>query len=191
MTRKLYLPALIAVMGLLTARADAQAFEKGTNHICIGLGIGGYFTYASYGDYTSTPTFFASFDHGLVDDVGPGTIGIGAFLGYKSSSYTYDYFGYNWKGKWTDLVFGARGTYHIPLDNDNLDLYGALSLGIYLESYKFTSNDPIDPSYDTHASNAYYAFSVGGKYMFSDNFGVFAELGYDVAWIKAGICLGI
>jgi len=102
---------------LAASTAQAQVFSKGTGHLNLGVGVGGYLSYAYFGDFNSTPTIFISYDHGIVDNLGPGNVGIGGFVGYKSSSYTYSYGAFTDKGTWTDIVIGARGNYHYILEN--------------------------------------------------------------------------
>lgn len=198
MKNKLLLVAFVLTLGLATKTTQAQVFYEGVNHLNVGVGLGGYGSYAyiAGSDYSRTPTIFLSFDHGFMDDLGPGNLGLGAFLGFSSAHANYNYagLGYEWDYKWSNFVIGARGTYHLLLDVDNVDLYGALSLGLWAQTYKYTNTDPfwngtLDGS-DTYM-NLYYAFSVGGKYMFSENFGAFAELGYDVAYLKLGVTLGL
>lgn len=192
MKKSLLVVALSFIMIGATTSAKAQAFEEGTKHLSVGVGFGGYYNYAYSGsDFSQIPTIFLAYDQGTAIELGPGYIGIGGFLGFSSAQSNYPYGTYAWDYKWTNFVVGARGTYHLPLDNDNLDLYGGLSLGIWSQSYKFESNDPFFPSYDDTSMFIYYALSVGGKYMLSENLGVFAELGYDIAYLKAGVTLGL
>lgn len=184
---------LLLLISGITAGTYAQNFSKGTTHLSLGAGIGGYFSYSYIGDFSSTPTIFVAVDHGIIDALGPGNLGVGGFIGYKSSKYEYYSGFYNDIGKWTDFVIGARGNYHLILDNESLDVYGGLSLGLVFQSYTFESDDPFYTGYnfDTNSSFLYYALSVGGKYFFTENLGVFGELGYDVAWIKLGLTLNI
>lgn len=189
--------ALIGLILLTGATsANAQAFDVGTKHLNIGLGFGGYYNYGYFSgsDHSQIPTIFLSYDQGIIADVGPGIVGIGGFLGYSSSTASYDYVGYSWKWSWTNFVIGARGTYHWPVENEKVDLYGALGLGLWMQKYSYTDTDPFwDGSLDVDETymDLYYAFSVGGKYMFSPNFGVFGELGWDIAYLKVGVTLGL
>ncbi len=189
--------ALIAIMLLCGSySAKAQAFSIDSKHLNLGLGLGGYYNYGylSGSDVTRIPTIFISYDQGFIEDVGPGIIGIGGFLGYSSATARYAYTGYEWQYNWTNFVLGARGTYHLALDNDKVDLYAGLGLGVWVQKYEYTDTDPFFngtlDSKDTF-TNLYYAFSVGGKYMFSENLGVFAELGYDIAYLKFGVTIGL
>jgi len=193
MKNKLLVIATAIIMVFAGNTAKAQAFAAGTTHVSLGFGLGGYLSYASFGDFTSTPTLFLAVDHGIIDDLGPGSLGIGGFIAYKSAQYDYSYFGFTDSGKWTNFVIGARGTYHYYIDNDQIDLYAGLSLGLILESYNYDSNVPgVDNDfYDYNDNFLYYAFSFGGKYMFTESLGAFAELGYDIAWLKLGVTLAL
>lgn len=197
MKKSLLVAVLSMVMVFTANRASAQAFGEGTNHLSIGIGLGsGYYGYAyvAGSEYSSIPTIFASFDHGTAIELGPGLIGIGGFAGFSSASANYAYVGYEYNYKWTNIVFGARGTYHYYIDNDNLDLYAGLSLGLWMQSYEYTNTDPfwggtldVKDSY----SNLYYAGCIGARYMFTESLGAFAEVGWDVALLKLGVTLGI
>ncbi|MFM9422208.1 MAG: hypothetical protein RIR06_669 [Bacteroidota bacterium] len=184
---------LVALCIAFSALMHAQSqFNVGSKNLNLGIGFGGYLSYSSVGDFSSSPTLFASYDQGIIDNIGPGTIGIGGFAAFKTASYNYDYFsGYRDSGRWTDLVIGARGTYHYPLDVDKLDVYGILNLGLVMETYKYTTTYPgiVASNYNYNDSFLYYAINVGATYQVSPKFGVFAEVGYDIAWLKAGINL--
>ena len=192
MKNKILAPILACFLFAGFQQGNAQVFQEGTSHLNLGIGFGGYlaYKYIYAADFTTSPTFMLSYDYGIVNDVGPGTIGIGGFAGFKTASYIYDYPPYQDKGTWTDIVFGARGSYHLNLDVDKLDVYGALTLGFYMETYDYTTNypDPFNPNY--HETYIYYSLSAGAAYMFKPGFGVFAEVGYDLAWLKAGVTLG-
>ncbi|HNJ89029.1 MAG TPA: hypothetical protein PKO19_13645 [Chitinophagales bacterium] len=198
MKNKLLVAAVALTMVFSANRASAQAFYQGVNHLSLGVGFGGYLDYAytGSGDFSHIPTLFASFDHGTIDDVFGGNIGIGGFVGYSSAKYNYDYLGYHDDSKWTYFAIGARGTYHYILDNENLDLYGGISIGVLSQSYDYNSNYPwvgFDPNsyYDYNNMVLYSSACVGAKYMFSESLGAFAELGWDIAWLKAGVTLGL
>ena len=88
-----------------------------------------------------------------MDDLGPGTLGIGGLIGYKATSYEYNYFGYSDKASWKDVVIGGRGTYHAYLDIDKLDVYGVFNAGIVVQQYTFDSNSPVAGESNTSSTN--------------------------------------
>jgi len=169
----------------------SQSFEKGTNVISAGVGIGGH--YGASGFYSSqSPAIGINYEKGLLEDVGPGIISGGFYIGYKSLTYHYDYgysnYYYDWK--WSYTIIGLRAAYHMPLDNDKLDVYGGIMIGF--NNLKFTekTNDP--NYYDYHYSNSYNSYLnttlfAGGRYYFTEKLGGFAEVGYGIAYLTIGI----
>ena len=146
----------------------------------VGLGLGyGY----SLGGLRSTPAMSASFEYGIADNVGPGTIGVGGLVGYKS--YGWKSGGY--KGTWSNIIVSARGTYHYNVFEDpKLDTYAGISLGIRHERYSDNAGTDIYYS-KTSASYLTSGIFVGGRYYFSDKLGAFGEVGYDMSYLKLGL----
>lgn len=162
-----------------SGKGARAAFEEGDNTIALGLGLGTIYSYANAGTGIAG---VVSFDHGLIGDVGPGTIGIGGTVGFVSQHYDY----YNGSREtWTNAVFGARGTYHLTLlkdKNNKFDPYGGVTIGARSYSYK----DDYYGYTDTYV-RPYAGLFVGAKYNFVPHFGVWAELGYDIAVFRFGI----
>ncbi|UOQ72629.1 hypothetical protein [Hymenobacter cellulosilyticus] len=102
--------------------AAGELFRKGTTMANLGVGLG--LGYGYYGTFKSSPALSLSVEHGVLDGIGPGTIGVGGLVGYKS--YHYDYPSTNYKATWTNIIVAARGTYHYNIfQNPKLDTYGA------------------------------------------------------------------
>ncbi len=191
------LPALgIALMfSTMTFAQNAPAFDKGDNTIGISIGLG--INYAYYNNAVNLPAITLLYDHGTFGEVGPGTIGIGGIVGFKTSTYTYpaSYNG-DYKATWTNYIIAARGTYHLTIlkdKNNKFDPYAGIVLGVRINKYTDSYNDYY---YDKH--NKYYynnsrsadavkGVFIGAKYNFAEYFGVFAELGYDISIIRAGL----
>jgi hypothetical protein len=197
-TLKLISVASIITVCLITnsfAQGGGPPFVKGSKTIGLALGAGvnyGYVT--SYGGryVNSLPAFAIIYDQGIINDVGPGTIGIGGIAGIKTAHYNYYYYynpnnNGNYKKTWTNIIFGLRATYHLTLlkdKNNKFDPYGGVMLGFRILDYK--NND----AFDNYNYNTFYPIGgafVGAKYNFTQNFGVFAELGYDISLVKIGI----
>ncbi len=146
----------------------------------VGLGLGhGYLGNASL------PALNLSVERGIIDNIGPGTISVGGLVGYKA--YRYNYPGTDYKATWTDIYVAARGIYHYNItENPKVDTYAGISLGLRLESWK-------DTYYGNDYNNSYggaYVHSgifVGGRYYFTDKVGAFAEVGYDMSYLKLGL----
>jgi hypothetical protein len=165
-------------------RVHAQAFAAGTNVISAGLGLGsslanGY-TYGSQGIGLS-----ASYERGIWE-AGPGVISLGAYIGYKTFTYSGVAGGYSYDYKWNYTIIGGRGAYHFTgLNVDNLDLYAGLMLSY--DNLSFSSSGDI-PGYNaSYSSGVALTPFVGARYYFANNLGVYGELGYGVAILSIGL----
>ena len=162
MRKKLQLVLLIATIGFTTVKAQDI---KGKSFLNAGVGVG----FAYYGGIGGLP-FHASYEYGVTDN-----ISAGVSVGYWSNNYLGD--------KLSSTFFSARGSYHLndafEIKNKQLDVYAGLGLGFH------TFNSSLGGGY-TWGSGVYLGAIVGGRYYFKDNIGAFAEIGYDLAWLKVG-----
>lgn len=169
---------LITVL-LTTAFVSAQEFNKGTNVINAGVGFGGNFSI--YASPSQSPSFSASFERGIWDVPGPGVVSLGAYAGFKT--YKYDN-----NDKWSYTIIGVRGAYHYNgLNVDNLDVYGGAMASYNILSY----DDNAYSGFGSYGSRASATAFVGSRWYFSENFGVFVEAGYGVAYLTAGVSFRI
>ena len=165
---------------------STPTFHKGFGIINLGMGL---FSpnngYDLFGSLKSAPALTLAYDRGVVEGIGPGTIGIGGLIGYKR--YSYDFPNTDDKATWTDLVLMARGTYHYNLtDNPQLDTYGGISVGFRANFYK---NDvsPDRDRYNDDGLHLAYGLFAGARYYLTERFGAFGELGYDMSYLKLGL----
>ena len=189
---------------LCADRSSAQAFEEGTNALNVGLGVGGYrFGYNSYYTYTQSPTFTLAFDRG-VKQLGPGILGIGGLVAFNTSrsQWSTDYYWtgttYNYDIRRTNIMLGARGTYHWNEWHgiDKLDLYAGVlagfSIGAKVDKSTKTVNG-VTTAYDASAnytdrlSLPFLSAFAGVRYLFTDRFGVYAEAGYGISLLNGGM----
>lgn len=153
--------------------AGGAAFGKGVNYVNLGVGLG-----AQYGG--GLPIGI-SYDRGVTD-----RISIGGQIDYYSWEYNTGYYKYTYRF----MPIGLRGAYHFTElgDAEKLDVYAGLALGYF--STRFSSDAPSSFSYsDGYGSRIFLSAFAGGRYFFSPKAGVFGELGYGVAWLKAGVTL--
>jgi hypothetical protein len=167
----------ISVIVLFTAFAGkAQSFKKGDNVINVGIGLG--HTYGTYGGIS--PSITVTGERGFWEIGDFGVISIGALLGYQHSGYHYYGTDYNWN----EFYFGARGLFHftvIPVEK--LDVYAGIATGLRIDSEPDWGTD-----YSPSASFGIYGGVFGGaRYYFTDNFAAFAELGYEISYMKIGV----
>ncbi len=149
---------------------------KGVNLLNAGIGLG------SYGlSGTGGLPIIASFEHGFHKN-----ITAGATFGYITRKYASDW-------RYTYMMFGARASYHfnelMSLDNPKLDLYAGAGLMYRHYSFKYKGDLGGEDEYDWDSNGGDIVFDLhaGGRYMFSDNFGAYAELGYGISPLQLGL----
>ena len=188
MKKTLKILSLSLVLALLIpfTITNAQIFDKGDIVINAGIGLGS--TLHPLGSHykTTIPPIFISGDYCLMEDLGPGNLGVGGYFGF--SGYKYDYNLHDWYVKYTDLIIGARGTYHFVDLVDRLDLYGGVLIGAEIVTHKY-SDEELEDYYSANASGAAFSIFAGARYYFTDNFAAMAELGYGIAWLSIGVSL--
>ncbi len=178
---------------LISIKGFSQVFMEGTNEINAGIGFGSHY-YGGYGTgFSSTPALTLTFDHGFrqIEDI-KGTIGLGGIIGFQGSTYNWnDGLGDSYKQHWQNIIIAPRVTYHADfITSENWDLYASLFMGLRIENYTFTSNNPnYNALYEGNYGGVNFAagITVGAAYYFTPLIGAFAELGYDVAYFKVGV----
>jgi hypothetical protein len=162
--------AMIAAAVFSTSTSKAQDVT-GKHFINAGIGIG-TFGFSGTGGLPVT----ASYEHGFTDKISAGIYG--GFIKRK----WYNELTYNYK------VIGARGSYHfneiLKIDDPKLDVYGGIS--IYYRGYVVKYDSPVNGKSKATSGGVDFGFHAGGRYMFSKNAGVFAELGYGVSPLQLG-----
>ena len=156
--------AVALMLGLSTV--NAQTFDKGITVIQAGLGLG---------STIGTPIGLG-FEYGVSEK-----IGIGGYAGYATQNYG---FGFGADYKVTSILVGAKGNYHF-FQSDSIDAYGGLLLGynIAKASWSDSNSDPIPVSY----GGVVFGGSIGARYYFTENIAAFAELGYGLGYLNAGL----
>ncbi len=194
MTRTLRSLALLSAMGVTAMFHTSSAqFAVGDKVLGLSLGIGGHYSAGS--SYSSqTPALGLTYEQG-VTDLGPGTLGVGGYVGYKRLSYDNDwvYAGsrYNYDWTWNYLIIGVRGAWHYNEwhGEDKLDTYGGLMLSYNSVSFKDNTNYPSGSLSYTYNSASGLGFTgfLGARYWFNQQLGAQAELGYGIAVLNLGV----
>ncbi|TAH44264.1 MAG: hypothetical protein EYC69_00225 [Bacteroidetes bacterium] len=194
-TKKIISSLFILLLLSGSTFAAEPAFDKGSNVIGLALGFGVDYGnyYGVYSNKAVSPTLVFTYDHGFFPEVGPGTIGIGGVIAYKSSSFkSYNYNNDYVKYRNSSLIIGLRGTYHLTIlkdKNNKFDPYAGVTLGMRINDDNYR-----DDYYRNYGS--YYTYNrvspiagvfVGAHYNFVPAFGAFAELGYDISFLRVGI----
>src|SRR5450759_2265394 len=163
--KKLLLLLFVVVFSLTQLLAQESTFKQGDKVLNLGIGFGSTF-YGSF--YTShTPALSASLEFNVKDGIlDKGSIGVGGYFGYSSAKWTNYY-------KTSNIIIGARGSFHYPLV-DKLDTYTGLLLGYNIYTYKYESSFI---GAKGSAGNVILAWFAGARYYFSNNFAVMGEIG--------------
>ena len=180
---------LLSVILLSTnfQNAQAQDFVKGDKVVNFGLGIGT--ALYGFGYKMTIPPVSISGELGVKDDVGPGSVGVGGYLGIAGSKYSYNYLGDEYGWKYTYIVVGARGTYHLHDVLDKLDAYAGLMPYFAIVGNKEYGNWPGTTYYSAASSFIGVSLFIGGRYYVTDKFALMAELGYGVSYLNIGVAL--
>jgi hypothetical protein len=181
---------------------DGATFDKGTFVITAGYGFPDLYNWRLRGDYNGYYKGYSSTsvrgfgpiiikgDYGIVKFKWGHSLGIGAVIGYNSTTVNYNYNHWNNSNNWgyynqtykyRTITIGARGTYHF-FTKEKIDLYANVGLGFNINSYTQNTNDPYKSNYIIRQrSGLYGALTVGIRYYFTKNFGVYSELGWDMS----------
>ena len=159
--------------GVLNAQ---EVFKK--NDVAMNMGIG-FNNTLTMNFNTIVPPISVSVEYGIVDnpfDEENGSIGVGGYLGYTSYGYKNNSLTANY------TILAARGSYHYQFF-PKLDTYAGLLLGLAFRSGALFENE------NTNNTKLAYGIFVGGRYMFHENIGAFAEIGWGVSAINIGLSL--
>jgi hypothetical protein len=180
-------------------QALPNTFEKGQVDINIGVGLIANRYYYGRG-YSVTPPLTISVDKAVTEN-----ISVGGYFAYvravyrSAGSYTY----YDNNGGWIVAnyddkvtisygVLGLRGAFHVNeyIQVENLDLYAGAMLGYSFAKFKYTtsnSNGRANPYSTRGYGGLVGSFYLGGRYRFTEKFGVYGEFGYGLAYGNIGL----
>jgi hypothetical protein len=181
-------PTRVEIPGV--AAQKAPSFAKGTVAANLGLGIGAGYNYGFGlgGNLNSSPAISLSVEKGILEGIGPGVISVGGLIGYQSYNYKWDILGDEYKASWTNIYIAARGAYHYNFtDNPKIDTYAGVSLAARIEKYSNNYNGGNTPDNDYGKTYLDAGIFLGGRYLVTDKVGAFAELGYDMSYLKIGV----
>jgi hypothetical protein len=158
--KKIFAVLMVMFFAISQLSAQQPSFIKGDKVLDISVGVPNLYGYG-----WGIPPIIASFEMGIVDGIlEKAAVGVGGYAGFSSAS---------WLGNgYFNFHFGVKGAFHYPFV-DNLDTYAGIITG-------YTISDLSGYGLDWGAF-------VGLRYYFSDSFGVNAEAGYGVTWLRAGI----
>ena len=161
---------LVAAVALFSNQSSsAQTFREGSDVISAGLGIGSALG-GSYSYGSQTPGIALSYEHGNWEVGGPGSISLGAYLGFKSYKYSVEGPGYAYSQKWNYTIIGFRSAYHYNgFKDEKFDPYGGLMLSYDILSYKYSGTDFGNRGSLNYGGGVFLTAFFGGRYYFTDN----------------------
>ena len=197
--RRLFFALFLALPLCLDAQEKSDAlrasnFGAGDQTMALGFGLGIRYGYPANSSIAPAVAFI--YDVGVAEGVGPGTIGIGGIVGFKTASYAQRnlFTGEEFSARWNNFLIGARGSYHFALGEgfENLDLYGGIMAGLRFQRFRNRTVSggnlaTILTEYSRRETRSIVGFFGGGRYDFTPEVGAWLEIGYDVSLIKAGI----
>lgn len=186
-----------ALLIVLSNQSKAQSFTQDNQYVSLGYGFGNFgnlvfnaiendvnnsnFTYSSVGP------LFLKYEF-AVDD----RFGIGVSFAYLTGSGSWDYTSNNttYQGKIdrTGYNVNLRFNWHFG-NHDIIDPYLGLGAGYRYNKLDITSNEP---NYESDISLPNFfpfgmEFTIGSRFMFSENIGAFVEVGAARAIFQVGL----
>jgi hypothetical protein len=192
MKKSIALSIFVFVISFAALSQNDRAFEKGTNLVNLGIGLGSVYWGAGYSNSGLPFSLNASYEHGVTDKLGIGYVAVGAQVGYATSQYA---FGGSTEWKSTGILLAARGSFHFAIPAEigkKLDPYAGVLIGYVITNYSYNNGyNTLGYGLPTGKAGgiAVGAFA-GAHYLFSQHFGVFGELGYtSFSILSLGIAL--
>lgn len=174
--KKIVLSALFLLSVLLVH--SQHVYNKGSVFFNVGIG--------APVNYGYIPTLNFSADVGVIPTGDIGIVGFGGLAELQFADYDYFWSGNNISEIKPIFILGPRAYWHLQVfESDIWDVYGGAGFGIAFDGYYAGGAYNSDVSF-------YGEGFVGGRMMFSPNFGLFAETGWGSrSFLKFGITFGI
>lgn len=157
---------LLAVFAALSfsAATYAQDIEKDDNIIYVGFGLDPYRNH----NHKNVGPLVVGYERIITDVVGIGRFGVGGLIGQS-------FYG-NGYGRTTVL---AKCAYHFDFNVTGLDFYAGVGVGYNFYNW--------DNNYGNRGTSFGHHIHAGIRYFFTDNFGLWAELGYGYSAVNGGV----
>jgi len=173
---------LFIVMFAISANAQ-HVFNKGDLLFNAGIGLGAYDGWI--------PSVNVSGEIGVIPTGDIGLVSFGGIMAYKYSNWSNTIYGGSYDYNYSQFTIGPRAAWHVhAFESDKWDAYGGVGFGVrFWTQYTW---DPAKTDYVNKAKVSPYGEAfVGGRMMFSESFGLFAEVGYGtLSVIKFGVSFG-
>ena len=190
-----FLIALVAGVTLATPETQAQAFTEGSNNISIGYGgvtvLGAisrnFDTYTDV-NYTGLGPIYFKYERGVSEN-----IGLGISFAYATNEWVYKYQILDESNTETTsrstYSILARFNYHIG-DSDKFDPY--IGFGLGYRDAKWTSKSSGSTNSGVELKSVMplgMEVTFGARYFFTENIGLYAEVGAAKSVVQGGLAL--
>lgn len=198
---------ILFVVGLILlsfiTNAQGKSFDESSRLLNVGVGLGhNYYSFGRGNGYVhrNSPVISISYEQPLKEKIGPGYLGVGGYLGFRSSSsrYDYNYFAdnYYYKHVYRNFLVGARAAYHFDeINAEEWELYFGAIAGLRIQTYKYRTDYTGPDIYRHNRSNLgvgpALAGFVGARWYFTPKAAIFGEFGYGVSYITIGVTLKV
>ena len=181
--KRLFLVIAIGMVAAVSTSAQESVFGKNDNVVNLGVSFGGNL-YSGYSGISRIPTISLSFERCIIDNLfnDKSAIGVGGLVSYTTAKYDYAGYDYGWRS--TDILLGGRGAFHYAFVN-KLDTYAGFMLGYNISSWKWHGLGYTET--DSGSGGLYYSFFAGARYYFTPSIAAFAEAGYGYSLLTAGL----
>jgi len=161
---------LVLMFATITATQAQHVFNKGDMMLNVGIGIP-----HSYG---FIPSINASGEYGAIPTGDIGIVSFGGLVEFQLGQHSWD------NEIFPRFYLGARAAWHLQVfESDEWDVYGGAGFGMLINGKSSTYSGWTNFTPDVF---------VGGRWMFQEKMGLFAEVGYTgLSNVKFGITFGL
>jgi hypothetical protein len=177
----------------LFGTTHAQAFKIGENRASFCMGFGWVYK-ENLNNSVHFPSPNALVERSIIPFENVGLVSVGAQFGFHHGYHNGTFNSVKYKQSWTSVYFVPRVAlyFHELFDaNDftqNIDLYAGLGIGFNFLSHKIPEEVGL-PDSDRNGFNLGYNIFAGGRYYFKPHASAFAEIGYGLSVLNAGITI--
>lgn len=191
---KLHLIGLLC-LGISATHVNAQIMQPGNMAASIGYGFPSLTkTVFNVVDGQNVSTSFIGPVYGKFEYMINETVGFGMNFAYSYGDAAYQTSGteadsifYNTSFKYKSYSALARFNFHFG-NSTNFDPYTGVGLGYRNANYSYTSSDPGFEPKDINGFNHFgLDFTIGARLFFTENFGVYGEVGVAKSPMQVGL----
>lgn len=176
--------AVLVIAIMLGVSLNAQhVFNKGSLLFNVGIGM-----FSSDG---WIPSINISGEVGVIPTGNVGLVSFGGIVAYKYSNWSGTVIATTTKYSYNQFVVGPRAIWHVhAFDSDKYDAYAGIGGGVRLWT-QYTWDSAKANWVNKAKVSPYGEVFVGGRMMFKEAFGIFAEVGWGtLSVIKFGVTFG-